>query len=287
MELPHLGFINSRWESCALAFLAMVLVLVPRASAQAPPDPAWTILQSGSINKTVEQRVATMRVLQLIPGNAKAVAMAELALKDKEPDVRSAAALTLGAIGAKTSIPALFAAVKTDKEGAVVMAEAKALIELGDEGGYSVYYALLTGQLKSGSNLIESQQEELHELLSDPKKMQNMAFQQGIGFVPYGGIGLEAFTMIHNSEEQDPILKATSIKILARDPDPRTEKAILAMISDKHPLVRAAAYDAMALRGDPTILADLTSGLTDENQEVKMTAAAAAIHLSDVAKTAK
>jgi len=47
--------------------------------------------------------------------------------------VRGAAAMSLGAMGSKSSILALVTAAKSAKEGAVVMAVAKALVQLGDE----------------------------------------------------------------------------------------------------------------------------------------------------------
>jgi HEAT repeat protein len=109
-----------------------------------------------------------MRVLQLIPNDAKAVGMAEQGLQEKDPDVRSVAALSLGAMKSKSSIPALEAVLK-DREGAVVTAAAKSLIQLGDEKGYGVYYALLTGQRKSGESLIGGEEKELNQLLRNPK----------------------------------------------------------------------------------------------------------------------
>lgn len=276
------------WMLTAAALTAAAFSAAPVVmSAQAPLDQAWTILQAGADNNSTEQRVATMRVLQLIRGDAKAVSMAEKGLQDKEPEVRGAAALSLGAMGSKSAIPQLETAAKSDKEGAVVMAAAKALIQLGDEKGYSVYYAVLTGQRKSGEGLIGSQEQELNDLLRNPKQMEAMAFEQGIGFVPFGGIGLQAFDAIHASEEKAPIVKATSIKILANDPDPRTEKALVAATSDKDALVRAAAYDALARRGHSAILPDLNAGLKDDKEEVKLTAAAAVVHLSTLPKEAE
>jgi len=43
--------------------------------AQSSLDEAWTLLQSGAENKSTDARVATMRVMQLIPGDARAVNM--------------------------------------------------------------------------------------------------------------------------------------------------------------------------------------------------------------------
>jgi HEAT repeat protein len=252
--------------------------------AQAPVDQAWTVLQDGAANKSAEQRLATMRVLQLVSGNAKVTTMAEQGLKDKDPEVRGAAALSLGAMGSRSAIPQLTAAAKGDTEGAVVMAAAKSLIQLGDEKGYTVYYAILTGQRKSGAGLIGSQEKQLDDLMRHPQQMEDMAFEQGIGFVPFGGIGLQAYQTIHASETKGPLVKATAIKILAKDPDPVTAKALVAATHDKEWVIRAAAYDALARRGDSSLLPDLTAGLKDSKDEVKITAAAAIVHLSTLPK---
>jgi HEAT repeat protein len=280
---------NPQWKFRTLMVAACVGAfwsLSPGSmSAQAPPDQAWSILQAGAGDKSSEQRVATMRVLQLIPGNAKAVGLAEKGLQDKDADVRGAAALALGVMKSKSAIPQLTAAAKNDPEGAVVMAAAKSLIQLGDEKGYEVYYAILTGQRKSGESLVGGEEKELNQLLRNPKQMEAMAFEQGIGFVPYGGAGFQVYEAIHESESKEPIVKATSIKILAKDPDPRTGKALVAATADKSWLVRAAAFDALARRGDPALLPDLASGLKDEKEEVKLTAAAAVVYLSTMPKT--
>jgi len=281
---------NSNRMSRALmvaAFLCIIWVLAPCSLfAQTPFDQAWSILQAGAVDKSSEQRVATMRVLQLIPGDAKALGMAEEGLQDKDPQVRGAAALSLGEMKSQNAIIPLTATAKSDPEGAVVMAAAKSLIALGNEKGYEVYYAVLTGQRKTGEGLIGSQEQELHQLLGNPKEMETMAFEQGMGFVPFGGIGLDAMETIHKSESKEPMLKATSIKILANDPDPRTGKALVAATSDKEWVVRAVAFDALARRGDPAILPDLTSGLQDGKVEVKLTAAASIAYLSTISKRA-
>jgi len=273
------------WTLTVVACMAASWLLAPSPmTAQTPLEQAWSIVQAGAADKSSEQRIATMRVLQLIPDDVKAAGIVEQALKDHDPEVRGAAALSLGAMKSKSAIPQLLA-MKKDPEGAVVMAAARSLIELGDEKGYEAYYAILTGQRKSGDSLIGGEEKELNQLLKSPKQMEAMAFDQGIGFVPFGGIGFQAYKTIHESESKEPIVKATAIKILANDPDPLSEKALVAAIADTHWLVRAAAYDALARRGHSAVLPNLSSGLTDEKDEVKLTAAAAVIHLSGISKT--
>jgi HEAT repeat protein len=268
----------------AVCIGAMCSLTACPAFAQATVAQAWAVLHEGAADKSADERQATMRVLRLIPGNANAVTLAEQGLKDKDAETRGAAALSLGAMDSKSAIPSLLATANSDMEGSVVMAAAKSLIQLGDEQGYAVYYAILTGKRKSGAGLIGSQKEQLHELLQHPEQMENMAFEQGMGFVPFGGIGLQAFETIHASEEKGPLVKATAIKILAKDPDPVTAKALVAATHDKEWVIRTAAYDALARRSDVLLLPDVTAGLKDPKVEVKLTAAAAIVHLSGLPK---
>ena len=280
----------NRWTLILLLIAGCFGAICPLAANAAPSETpvaqAWTVLHEGAANKSVYQRLATMRVMQLIPENAAALTLAEQGLKDKDRETRAAAALSLGAMKSKSAIPSLLACAKGDTEGSVVMASAKSLIELGDERGYAVYYAILTGQRKSGAGLIGSQKEELDEILRRPQEMENMAFEQGMGFVPFGGIGLQAYETIHASRVKGPLVKATAIKILAKDPDPITAKALVAATHDKEWVIRAAAYDALARRGDASLLPELTSGLKDPKVDVKITAAAAIVHLSTMEKKA-
>ena len=46
--------------------------------------------------------------------------------------------------------------------------------------------------------------------------------------------------------------------------------------------MRSAAYDAIARRGEKSLLPDITNGLTDQQQVVKLTAAAAVVQLSSL-----
>jgi HEAT repeat protein len=197
--------------------------------------------------------------------------------------VRGAAASTLGVLKFKSSIPKLQAALK-DRDGAVVMAAAGALVKFGNAQGYNVYYALVTGQRKSGESLVGGEAKKAKQVLSNPKQMESMAFEQGLGFVPFGGLALGAYQAIHSSNEKAQIVKATAVRLLAKDPDPRSEKALIVATTDKSWLVRVAAFDALARRGDSSALAEIQPGLSDEKDVVKFTAAAAVVQLSAKAK---
>ena len=216
---------------------------------QAPRQQAWTILQSGVTDKSSETKVAAVTVLALIPGDPKAAGFAEQALQDPDPAVRKAAAASLGTLKAKSAIPNLRNALK-DSDPDVVLAAAHALVMAGSETGYGVYYALVTGERKSGETLIGSQEQEVDQMLHNPKGMAEMAFEQGIGYAPFG--------------------------------DARSGTALVNATGDSHWEVRAAAYDAIARRGDSSLLPSVTKGLNDDKDVARFTAAAAVAQLSTI-----
>jgi HEAT repeat protein len=264
----------------SLVVLATVmLAAVAPAQNQDPQQLSWSILQAGVADKNSQERVSAVTVLGLITADPKAVEMAEKALKDSNPDVREAAATALGTLKAASSIPALQDALK-DTSPAVIMAAAKSLVEMNNEDGYDTYYAVATGQMKSGEGLVASQESKMNQLLHNPKDMAETAFQQGIGFVPFGGIGYGAFKALHDSGANATVVKATAVKMLAKDPDPRSGKALIAATADDQWVIRSAAYDALAHRGDRSLISQMALGLTDQQIVVKLTAAAAIAQLS-------
>ena len=81
-----------------------------------------------------------------------------------------------------------------------------------------------------------------------------------------------------------PILAAFAMT-LANDPDPKSAEALVnAAETQKSWIVRAAALNALAKRGDPHYIKPAEEGLSDAKEEVQYSAAAAVIHLSDIAE---
>ena len=247
--------------------------------AQGHIDKAWDILKKAAADSSTDKRAAGIAVLGLLEGDSEAQAMAEKALGDEKPVVRTAAANALGTMGAKSAVPALKNAIR-DKDVSVVLAATHALYVLKDPAAYEVYYAVLTGQRKSGGGLIEDQK----KMLSDPKKMAQLGFEQGIGFIPFAGLGLGALSMI-TKDDTSPV-RAAAAKVLATDPDPKSGDALVDAAFDKSWIVRAAALNAIAQRGDFTLGPRIEPGMDDEKEQVRYIAAAAVIHLQAV-RTAK
>jgi len=247
-------------------------VTIPNPSLP-PVDGAWQLLEAGvNSDKSAEREIA-LHGIGLVRGSAHARFLAERGLDDEKPEVRAAAAEALGKIGIKTSVPKL-KQMLDDKDNKVVLSAAHALIELKNEDGYQAYYEILTGERKSGAGLIASQE----AMLKDPKRLFDLGFHEGLGFVPFGGISYEAYKTI-TKDDVTP-LRAAAAKKLAHDPDPDTTKALIKATGDKQWLVRAAALESLALRGDPSGAKTAALYLYDEKDEVKYTAAGAVIRLS-------
>jgi HEAT repeats len=246
----------------------------PKASKN-PKAEAWQVLDAACIANRMIGRAMAIRVLGLMPNDAKALGIAEKALADDRPEVRTAAATALGDMKSRSSIPKLKEALD-DNDPAVALAAAHALDEMHDDSAYEVYYEVLTGLRKAGRGLIASQT----AVLRDPKKMALLGFEQGIGFVPFADIGWVAFRTI-TKDDTSPV-RAAAAKVLAKDPDPAATKALADAADDKSWLVRAAALEALAKRGDPSVLDTVALHMSDKREAVRYTAAAAVLRLSAI-----
>jgi HEAT repeat protein len=247
-------------------------------AADEPPAPdlqekAWQVLQSGLHSKKVVQRTEAVKALSLLAGNRQAVRFSLRAMRDKNPHVRAAAASTLGELHATNTIPALKASL-SDKDPSVMLAATHALFVLRDPVAYEIYYAILMGDKKTSVGLIQSQLDRL----KDPKQVAQMGFEQGIGFVPYAGMGYEAYRQLKKSKDS-PVREAAA-RYLALDPDSISEDALIQVaLTDNNMFVREAALDALAEKNDTTCIGRLANNLDDDKYPIRYRTAATIIHL--------
>jgi HEAT repeat protein len=242
---------------------------------QNPREQAWQLLESACTSDKTTNRATAVLVLGLILNNTRSARLAEKALTDDKPEVRSAAAAALGEMRSRASIPKLRAAFD-DQDPLVVLAAAHSLDLMHDNSAYEVYYEVLNGERKTGKGLISSQA----SLLRDPKKMAALGFEEGIGFIPFAGIGWGAIKVM-TKDDASPV-RAAAAKVLAKDPDPATTKALIDAAGDKSWIVRTAALEALAKRGDRSVLSAVEKYMFDEKDVVKYTAAAATLRLGAI-----
>jgi HEAT repeat protein len=243
--------------------------------SQAFVQKAWGILREGTKDKSPDKRAGAVRALGLLPGSSEAEKGAIDALQDKNPKVRVAAAAALGSMHAQHANLELEGALQ-DSEPTVVLAAANSLLLLHDKVGYDIYYDVLTGERRASKGLVKEQ----IDTLKDKKKMAQMGFEEGIGFIPFAGMGYEAFKTV-TKNDASPI-RAAAAKQLAHDPDPGTSKALVKATTDKNWAVRAAALEALALRDDRSVVPQVAGALDDEKDVVRFTAAACVVHLSEL-----
>jgi HEAT repeat protein len=238
---------------------------------------AWEILREGANSPNMDKRANAVQALGLDVGDLAAVQLAEIALEDKEAHVRAAAAKVLGALGSAEAVPYLRGLID-DKDISVALAVGHALVQLKSEAGYDVYYSLLVGTRKGSTSIITRELDQM----KTPGRAIRFAFDEGIGFLPYGGYGLEALREWERRSTAPS--RAAAARELAGDPDARSGQALAKAVSDKEWMVRAAAVEAIAKRGDAALLVDIVPAMTDKKEVVRYSASAAVIRLSRIAK---
>jgi HEAT repeat protein len=241
-------------------------------------DRAWVILRDGLAFNNTEKRVKAVTALGLMKGNADGEKLATAALEDEKGDVRAAAAAALGSMHAVHAKGPLEAALD-DKEPAVVLAAANSLLLLKDaDFAYDVYYGVLTGTVRTNKGVVKEQIKDQLKILHDKKKIAELGLEQGVGFIPYGGIGYGVVKTLVKSDNSP--VRAAAAKKLAHDPDPASAKALVAATQDKNWVVRGAALEAIAERGDRSLLSKIAPSLDDDKDEVRFTGAACVARLS-------
>ena len=256
------------------AFLVVVLLTgCDPGFGQAHAPLAWSILEKGHSSHSTNERVNAVRALGQLPGSSHAVELAEQAITDNKPDVRAAAALTLGRLGSRRSIPLLKEALK-DKNTKVALAASSALVSVGDSSGYAIYRDVLVGKRKSGEGAVEEEK----RLVKDPKAMTLMMVGVAVGFAPYAGYAWATYEVL-SKDYAGPVRVEAAMK-LATDRDPETELALAKAASNSNWKVRVAALDALAQQADLRLMDTVATHLSDKKQAVRCAAAAGIIRLS-------
>ncbi|MGA8214967.1 MAG: HEAT repeat domain-containing protein [Candidatus Sulfotelmatobacter sp.] len=255
------------------------ILLTAACCAQTVANTGWSVLEAGLAQKSAGQRLAAVRVLGLIPDDPHTAELAETALKDKNSSIRTAAATSLGQMHASGANASLKEALN-DKNLSVVMAAARALCLLNDAACYDVYYEVYTGERKNHTSMIAQEMQIIH----NPRQVALMGFNEGIGYAPFAGIPWEALQTIMKDRKSGTAAKAALISALATDPESRTSKLLLTTSQNRNWVLRLAAVEAIAKRGDSALAPGLEPRLSDSRREVRLAAAATLIHLDDLAK---
>lgn len=247
-----------------------------------PKQRAWQILHAGIAFESAQKRANAIAALGVLRGNPEAEKLAIAALKDDSSDVRAAAATALGVMHARGARTPLEVALD-DREPAVVLAAANSLLTLKEtDFAYDIYYGVLTGSMRTKGNPVKAEMKEQMKILHDKKKIAQLGLEQGVGFIPYGGIGYGVVKTLMKNDNSP--MRAAAARKLAHDPDPVSGDALVAATRDKSPLVRTAALEAIAERGDRSLVPKIVDSMEDDKDEVRFTGAACIVQLSGAPK---
>jgi HEAT repeat protein len=264
----------SRHLSNFVRFFFVLLVGCTLLGAQEVHTRAWTILQTGVEGKSAETRGHAVLALGLIPGNPKAVELAEHALQDSKPEVRRAAVAALGEMNSEASLPKIKTLLEDPKSSDVktVIAIAAVLKQFDDPLGYKIYSEIVSGQRNCASLL---------DGLKDKKALETMAFEEALGFIPFASYGVAAYRYFKQHDTANANVHAAAASALT-GADPTSEAILVDASLEGKEVVRVAALRALAKRSNAAVIEQIDSAMYSKKARVRYAAAAAVIHLSDL-----
>jgi HEAT repeat protein len=255
------------------------------AWCQPPPQPvasAWEFLKKELQDPNPEKRKMTAAALAGIGTNSQSLQMLYDAMaNDKDPQVRQAAAASLGEMKAQVAIPKLKAAMDNDPE--VSFVAARSLWLMGDHSGRDLIEEVATGQQKKTTGKVSQAKLEASRRLHDPNGLARMGALEAAGALlgPFS-IGLQlAKELAKDSGAQARLL---AIALILQQCDAESASAIqTAFEDDKSEVVRAAAAKALGTCGGKQAMPKLADAIISEKFSVQLAASAAVIRISSSA----
>jgi len=204
--------------------------------------------------------------------------LVEASLADGDPEIRQKAAVTLGQMKSRPSIPKLRERLE-DKDLSVRLSAACALWEMGDHSGRGVFIGVLSGHRNPPKETVQSSLQITKKKLRNPlqlgKKTAKGSAQALLG--PFA-LGLPvAEELMKDRTAQARVLSAT---YLATDSEPQSLREFEDALADKNWMVRAAAAKAVGALSRRELIPKLKPLLDDEKDAVRYMAAASIVRLT-------
>jgi HEAT repeat protein len=261
-------------------FLFVSFLTAEDGNPQPPQVAAWAALDKGLHAGDLDyRRQAAIALSTIGASNQEAVnRLVETLKNDKSVRVRMQAALALGEMKATQAIPALKDALEDSTE--VAFAAAKALTDLGDQGGQGMLVAVLSGERKDTPGIMTNARREAEKRIRHPEGLLLMGAEDATGamFGP-AAMGLEAFKDASDLNGKGAPGRAAAAAYLAKDPDPYAVTLLEWALGDDSSYVRVEAAKALGQRGNAASVTRLVPLLQDKRNSVRTMAAASIIRL--------
>ena len=270
-----------RW----ISIVGMAAALATRSLA-ATDAQCSDILQRALDASNPETRKEAVIALSLASGRGPLFDQLERMLQDKDVEVRQAVVASLADVKSASATEALHKALE-DPVPEVSFAAAKALWARHDPIGRAALLAVLAGERKSSSNFFSTQKRDALRMMHTPRTTFLFAVRQGMGFVPVPGLGGGIASMQGILAGSRVTGRASAALLLGADRDPATIDALKDALFDKDWSVRASAVHSISLRNDPALKKELAPLLLDDNEAVRLRAAAGYLRLSTIEAAAR
>ncbi len=237
-------------------------------------EQAWTMLTDAvTDDKHEETRIQALAALGLMGANSRSLQLIKDAMKDKDVDIRVAAALAAGETKS-LNITTELRSMLDDREPAVDFVAALTLWKMHDRSGEDILTAVADGDRKSSAKLINGAGHTINKELHDPAAMAKYGATQGAYLLlgPFG-IGLTAIEYLHKNGGDTA--RVSAIDAIAQNHTNPIRLELISATLDKDLGVRAAACKALARYHDKDVPPSLAKVFDDTKPPVRLTAAAA------------
>jgi hypothetical protein len=246
--------------------------------AAQPSVAAWDVLKRGLSDTNLDKRRQAVLSLASIGPVPEVVYLMNLALRDKDIEVRETAAAAIGDAKLTQCIPALQAAL--DDTGEVAFEAAKALWDMGDRRGRKVLVDVVTGELTDTTGFFGGTVRDAKSRLRNPKSLAGIGAREASGALlgPFSmGIRLAEDMM----KDSGAPARAFAFTLMSQECDAYGVQLMeWALRGDKNNLVRAAAAKALGRCGNLSTVPKLMILLPESSEAVRFMAAAAIVRLS-------
>ncbi len=243
------------------------------------PVIAWGLLNDAATSDKFRDRSDAISALTIIPRDSKSIVMVSHALNDREENIRTLAATSLGDMKARSAIPRLKDALD-DKSPQVSFAAAQALWKMGDRSGRGIFYDVLIGERKVKPGPIKEKIQQARMDMHDPKALALIGVNEASGAF-LGPFSMGVSMIEEYAKNSGTSVQALCAQLLSTDDSPYTLQQLKLALVDSNWAVRAAAARSLAklnVRSSLPKLIDMMNN--DKSQPARLSAAAAVVQLS-------
>jgi HEAT repeat protein len=241
---------------------------------------AWLTLNQGFAEGDANHRKQAIEAAGSVGAVPEAVRLVAKGLEDKEVFNRQTAAATLGQMGSQDAIPYLKNALEDKPE--VAFTAARALWNLGDTTGRTIFQEVLEGERPDGPTKMQKMMKDAKKRLK-PDQLALMGVSEVSGILGPAGIAVQAAT--EAMKEAKGVSggipgRALAAEVLGKDSDPYALTLLEWALGDNNWAVRVAVCKALGERGNDGTIAKLQPMLNDDHHAVRYMAAASMVKLS-------